>query len=375
MKILITVDSYYPDKNGVQYVTQYQAEGLASLGHEVTVIASNNQNSCQNEDEHNGVKIIRIDAYNKNMFHYGDQKCYQMCVIEQSNKSDVMMNVCLQSFAADWILPVLDKIKCKKILMMHSMHDFSWHKKDLESKNEFIKKILRDIRWRQFYQANWKFIKKYDNVIHLHEKDVSYQYFQKKGYKNNAVIYNAVEDEFFKNHKKENLIISVASYNSRKNQMLALQSFYKANTGSYKLVLIGLPENVYYRSLLTEKEKLEKQYGFKNVEILVNLDRESTKRYIFASKIYLMTSTWEGFPISIIEAMASGATFISTDVGIVKYLKGGAVVMSKKEIIERLEEMTSGAWYKQAQIAKKYTSDNMNREIQVLKLEGLMKKE
>lgn len=114
MKIFITVDSYYPDKNGVQYVTQYQAEGLASLGHEVTVIASNNQNSYQNEDEHNGVKIIRIDAYNKNMFHYGDQKRYQMCVIEQSNKSDVMMNVCLQSFAADWILPVLDKIKCKK---------------------------------------------------------------------------------------------------------------------------------------------------------------------------------------------------------------------------------------------------------------------
>lgn len=37
MKILISVHTYYPDKNGVQMVTQYIAEGLAKK-HEVKVI-------------------------------------------------------------------------------------------------------------------------------------------------------------------------------------------------------------------------------------------------------------------------------------------------------------------------------------------------
>ena len=38
MKIVFTVHTYYPNKDGVQYVTQYLAEGLAKLGHDITVI-------------------------------------------------------------------------------------------------------------------------------------------------------------------------------------------------------------------------------------------------------------------------------------------------------------------------------------------------
>lgn len=38
MKIGISVVTYYPDENGVQFVTQKLAEGLILNGHEVTVI-------------------------------------------------------------------------------------------------------------------------------------------------------------------------------------------------------------------------------------------------------------------------------------------------------------------------------------------------
>ena len=372
MKILITVDSYYPDKNGVQYVTEYQAEGLVKLGHDVTVIASNNRGSYQSCEIYKGVRIVRIDAYNKNMFHHGNKKEYQQIVIEYANRSDIMMNVCLQSFAADWVLSILDKVKCKKILMMHSMHDFSWCSKDFDSKSDFFKKILRNIRWRQFYSHNWKYIKEYNMAIHLHEQDVSVGYFKSKGYYKNAVLYNAVGNEFFQQHAKENLIISVGSFNKRKNQMLALESFFEAKTQDYKLVLIGLPQNDYYQNLLEAKEKFTKIYGTKDVEILVNLDRQLTKQYIFSSKIYLMTSTWEGFPISIIEAMASGAAFIATDVGIVKYLKGGYITKNKQDIVEALEKMIQGEWSEQGKIAKQYAMDNMNMEKQIKRLERLM---
>ena len=40
MKFLITVATYYPLADGVQMVTQYTAEELVRLGHEVTIITS-----------------------------------------------------------------------------------------------------------------------------------------------------------------------------------------------------------------------------------------------------------------------------------------------------------------------------------------------
>lgn len=373
MRVLITVDSYYPDKNGVQNVTQYQAEGLVSLGHQVTVIASNNHGKYAKFERHNGVNIYRVDAYNKNMFHFGNKKQYRKIVIEKSKKSDVMMNVCLQSFAADWILPILNEIKCKKILMLHSMHEFTWNKADFRSCGTLFKKLLRNMRWSEFYFTQWKYIVKYDNIIHLHEKDYSYNYFLKKNFKKNFVIYNAVEDDFFEEHKKENLVISVASFNSRKNQMLALESFYEANTADFKLILIGLPRNAYYYNLRRRKVELDRQYGEKKIEIYADLDREQTKKYIYSSKIYLMTSTWEGFPISLIEAMASGAAYVSTDVGIVKYLEGGYVVDSKKKMIAALEKMINGEWKELSRIARQYANKNMKRSTQIKKLEEVMK--
>lgn len=38
MKIGISVVTYYPEKNGVQFVTQSLAEGLVKTGQDVTVI-------------------------------------------------------------------------------------------------------------------------------------------------------------------------------------------------------------------------------------------------------------------------------------------------------------------------------------------------
>lgn len=40
MKIVFTVHTYYPEKNGVQVVTEYLAEGLAKKGHDIHVITS-----------------------------------------------------------------------------------------------------------------------------------------------------------------------------------------------------------------------------------------------------------------------------------------------------------------------------------------------
>lgn len=374
MKVLITVATYSPDKNGVQYVTQYQAEGLVKLGHEVTVVTSDHNGKYKMYEIINGVKIIRLNAANKNMFHRGNKKIFQKKTISIANQCNVMINVCLQSFAADWVLPIIDKIECRKILIMHSMHNFTWTLADKNSFSNLIKKILRDLRWRFFYTKEWTNIIKYDNIIHLHEKDISKVFFQNRGYNYNEVIYNAIDRNFFIDCNKTNQIISVASYNSRKNQLLALKIFYLADTKDYKMLFIGMPDNNYYYKMLEMKKEYDSKYGFKNVEILVNVDREKTISEIKNSKIYFMSSTWEGFPISVIEALATGAAYLSTNVGIVNEIPGGIVAESEENLVKSLSNLISGDWITLGEIGKNYVAANMNQDVVVKKLEKVIRK-
>ena len=62
MKILMTLTYYYPHWTGLTGYAQRLAEGLAARGHQVTVVASRHQPDLAHEDEHNGVRIVRLDS-------------------------------------------------------------------------------------------------------------------------------------------------------------------------------------------------------------------------------------------------------------------------------------------------------------------------
>ena len=57
MRIIFAVHTYYPAHNGVQAITQYMAEGLAKLHHEIMVI-SEKKNGFVEQEEHNGYQYI-----------------------------------------------------------------------------------------------------------------------------------------------------------------------------------------------------------------------------------------------------------------------------------------------------------------------------
>ena len=123
MKILIVSGQYYPQKNGVQNVTQYQAEGLVQRGHQVTVVTSIRHSSVEYE-WHNGVEIVRIDAFTDFMLYFGDKRRYLQLLREYAKKVDVIMTVCIESWATDWVLPIVDELDCAKVMMIHGIHDF-----------------------------------------------------------------------------------------------------------------------------------------------------------------------------------------------------------------------------------------------------------
>lgn len=376
MNILITVKTYWPEVNGVQNVTQYQAEGLVERGHKVTVITSDYQGKYIAKEEHNGVSIIRLPIYDSNTIHHGNKKEFQDLVLDITKNCDAMLNVCLQGWAGDWVIPILSKISCKKVLMNHSMHDFVWRKSDFRTIKDFGKKIIKNVKYSIFYRFSWKYIMQYDAVVFSHEKDYALEYFENHGYKNNYVLYNAVDDTFFDtdNSNKKNIVLNVGTYNDRKNQLKTLELFYRAETGDYELVLIGMPNNEYYKQLQNVNQKLSEKYGEKKVSILCNVDSERTSSYFKQAKIYMTNSTWECLPVSLIDATAGGASYLSTDVGVIRYIPGGVIANSDEEMIESLESLIKGDWEKYGKIAKENSEKNFRKKAQVDKLETILKK-
>ncbi len=378
MKIVFTVATYYPKTDGVQFVTKYHAEGLAKQGHKVIVFTSYIEGQLR-EETINGVLIKRVDAFNYYYWHKGNKKRYQEFVIQETLEADALIAVCLQSFAADWLLDVLDEINCKKILYLHGMPDFKLHIKDCNSIKNIAKTLFRNLWWGIFYRKNLSKIKKFNAIIHLYKNDNSYKYFLSHNYDKNYVIENACDDIFFREVKLRNekqYFLYVGNYCERKNQELILEAFYRANTQKISLILIGSTANGYYKKLQKINNNLRKKYGEKDVEILYSIPRSLISDYTKKAYVCVMSSRYEYYPITIIEALAAAVPFISTDVGIVRYLPGGVIANNLEDMIYWMEFMVKNYEYKKnlGLIGKKYALENLMIASKVAALEKIILK-
>lgn len=376
MKIVITVNTYYPLKDGVQSVTGYHAENLVKKGHQVTVITPKNGNV--EEEVHNGVKILRVNIRTKHAMYYGDKKEYQELVIRECKDADAMVNVCTQNPMTDLLFPIFHEIKCKKVLYMHGMHDLKWRGNVSTSIVDIGHKIWNNWRWGIYYRTSGQYFKQYDKIIQLHRFDLAYIFFEKRYGIKSVVIENAAENQFFelKNKVKEKkYAICVANYMSRKNQEFVLKAFYKAeNLGNFGLVFIGSDNNSYYDRLISLNKKLISMYGERDVQILYGISRNETIEYIKNASIYMLGSKWEAFPISIVESMAAEIPFISTDVGCVKYLPGGVIVENEDEMAYWLSLLAKNEDTRNllGNVGREYASKHLSIESKVSQLEYIL---
>ena len=375
MKITITVATYWPKLDGVQMVTQYHAEELARKGHDVTVITSKSKDLPEME-KHNGVNIERMNVYNKGYWHVGNRKAYENRLIKAGETDDILMTVCLQSYAADWALGIMDKIKCRKILYLHGMPDFRLHRQDCTSVYNVCKTIFRNLRWSLFYKSHWNKIMKYDGVVHLFKNDNSYTYFQRYGYKHNHVIENSCEDVFSDNQNApQPYFLYVGNYCQRKNQIKALELFYKSEKlKEFGLVLIGGSENEYCKNLKKRNEELIRDHGKRNVEILHGQSRESIVEYTKSAYASIMTSTYEYYPIVLVESMAAGVPFISTNVGIVRMLPGGIICNNPEDFIYWMELLVSNRNIRNmlGKVGIEYYCNNLRIDLKSRELENIL---
>lgn len=107
----------------------------------------------------------------------------------------------------------------------------------------------------------------------------------------------------------ELLLGNVARLSYQKNQELLLYIFkeYSKQNLKSKLVLVGDGEDRSKLELLSKKYKIENKVIFAGNVSNVN-------EYLMGIDIFCLTSRWEGFGISMLEALSTGATVVASNV-------------------------------------------------------------
>ena len=132
-----------------------------------------------------------------------------------------------------------------------------------------------------------------------------------------------------KYHIRTPYYIYVANYSANKNQVRAVSAFMKSGCSNMELVLVGSSPNHYYSKV---RALIDASPCRDRIHLLAAIPREDTISLIKNAYASLLTSRSEYFPITLIEGMACGKPFISTDVGVVRNLPGGVVCKTDHEL-------------------------------------------
>jgi len=128
--------------------------------------------------------------------------------------------------------------------------------------------------------------------------------------KNIRVINNPIRQILKRdsNNSRENIVLSVGRLIGTKHHDRLIDIFQKANPGGWRLVIIG--DDAIKQNVMEGLKKKVKESGLKNVVELTG-KVENVDDYYLRSKIFAFTSSSEGFPNVIGEAMSAGLPVIS----------------------------------------------------------------
>lgn len=326
MKILHTVQHYWPSVGGMQEVVKQLSERLAARGHEVWVATSSDPHRAALL--HNGVRIASFDVSGSLVTGlHGDVAGYEAFLTE--NAFDVIVNFAAQQWATDVMLPLMPRLKAKKVFVPTG---FS---------------ALFRPEYASYFEAMRGWMREYDANVFLSNAYRDIDFARQHGARGITVIPNGAAEEEFNAAprgdirarlglpKRHFFILHVGSHTGLKGHQEAFEIFRAARIKNAALVIVanthgdgGCAQACRRKTRLFPftPDRLLQGKRFQAVE----LTRAETVAAYHAADLFLFPSNIECSPLVLFECMASRTPFLTTDVGnaaeIVGWSGGGAVL-------------------------------------------------
>ena len=328
MKILHTVESYLPAINGMVKVVQELSERLAQKGHQLTVATS--YHPYRNNLIINQVKINQFRIKGKAVTGYQAEKKelqrYQDFLLQSD--FDIITNFAAQQWATDLALPILSRIKAKKVFVPTGFSGLY-----LPVYKTYFKKM-----------PCW--MKKYDMNVFLSNNYRDINFARENGVKKRVLIPNGASAEEFLSAQRIDmrkqlgipsghfLILLIGAHTGAKGHREAIDIFRKATITNATLLIVANPSwNRCARHCFLTKyifNVLPKRRVDKKQLIITSLSRQETINAYKIADLFLFPSNIECSPLVLFEAMASKTPFLVTDVGnskeIIDWSKSGKLL-------------------------------------------------
>ena len=372
-KILITTFTFPPNKDGVAQAAWSMAVGLADRGFEV-VIATGHLPERTDFLPHPRVRVEQFDIasdWKITSRSHDEVERMQRFIVDEDPA--VILCHCWEIWSTAIAQNVFGRVYAKKILVSHGYSSL-WrpHRKFPWGLGVLIRSLIQVAKLPQVFNL-------YDRVIFLNKRRDWNRFLDHNlailsRYSGIRIIPNGTDaeparsstDEFRLacNAADQCLVLCVSNYLPGKNQALALNIFKKARLADATLVFIGSSFNDYSATLMALNEKLRRDYPEGRVIFLQQLDRMTTMAAYAACDIFLFTSKSEVAPFVILEAMAAGKPFVSTDVGCVRELPGGIIANGEENLITALACLRNDKAKRQAlgAVGRQAVLDQYSRE-------------
>jgi alpha-1,3-mannosyltransferase len=330
MKILHLTQNFYPVTGGIETFVYESSRRLIEKGYKVYVIASDKLPDTNKKlPEHeviNGIEVFRMPFHR--IFRYNIS--FKVLPLISNLDCDII-HIHGLGFFSD-LIPLLRLIKKSKIFL--STHGGIFHTK--------YAIFLKNIYFNTIARFTLKFV---DKII-AHSLEDKKLFSQICTTDRISLIYYGINWEELRRTKRKSdgktlIYVGRLSKNKRLDRMLHVLFYLKKRIPNIKLLFLG--------SDWGEKKKLinlaKSLNILKNVKFLGSIPHEKIGKYLSEADIFLLSSEYEGFGISVIEAMASGLPVVVNDIPTMREIiangENGFIVEFKdyKKVSELIEKL------------------------------------
>ena len=312
MKILHTVEFYYPSIGGAQEVVRHLSEHMVKMGHDVTVATT--KLPGRKKLTHNDVKIVEFDISGNHVRGIrGERQKYQEFLVNSS--FDVVMNYAAQEWAADLFYDVIDNVKASKVLVPCGYS------------------ALYDPEYKKYFNKLPGILRKYDATVYMSRTYRDINFARKNRLKNIHIIPNGADEKIFDKSlskkqkdqlKKEYgikglMIMTIANYTGEKGHDELLYVFKRLPITRATLVSAGsiTPGIGCYDMFEAQAARINQSRKFagKKVVMVDGSKREEVYNLLKCADIFVFLSNIEASPLVLFEAAAASVPFVASTAG------------------------------------------------------------